>query len=450
MTLLAIGLMTGSSMDGIDAVLMETDGERVAQRLHSASLPFSAQFHKLLRSAEFAVQQERGNVEQARRDFSPYLETYLSNNMDSSVKDDISSLKKILNLQGAESITLESIIHKLTLFHKELIFTLLSEAGVQAAKVDVIGFHGQNLYHNPDCKITFQAGDGQLLSDATNIFVVNDFRSNDVQKGGQGAPFAPLYHQVLALKGNLTPVAILNCGGIANISIVAGNRIGDVTGFDTGPGNVLIDRYIRQKTGYREFMDAGGKYGRQGKVVPEVLTLLQEKAILCSEGNKLENFLYKRPPKSLDTLNCFLIPELQTLSLENACATLEAFTARCIVDSLDFVDGSIPCTWILAGGGWQNPVISDFLHKFLKEKLGNDIKIMNAEEAGWRSQSLEAEIFAWLAVRTLRKMPISYPKITGVPEPVYGGRGYCPVNGSFSPKVQNLIKSNPQIMTGYL
>jgi anhydro-N-acetylmuramic acid kinase len=239
-----------------------------------------------------------------------------------------------------------------------------------------------------------------------------------VAAGGQGAPFAPLYHQALAVRDHKLPVAVVNCGGIANITIIQDADESGLLAFDTGPGNGLIDRLIRQRTQGREGMDRDGHYGLQGKVCEKTLAALFAKSLM-QEG---KNYFELSPPKALDIGDMVLIPELETLSLEDACATLEVFTAESIVRSLKLVNIPIPQHWILAGGGWHNPVIL----RELKSRLGSGIQVMTADEAGWNSQAMEAQIFAYLAVRSLEKKPLSLPGTTRVPAPMTGGELYLP------------------------
>lgn len=372
MILKSIGLMSGTSMDGIDAVIMDTNGKDIIIPKETLSLNYKDDFKLKLRQAEF--------------------------------KSKIAKKNKA---------SLDTIIES-TKLHASIINDLLEKAKLKAKDIDVIGYHGQALYHNPSEGISIQMGDSQLLADLTGIKVVNDFRIDDIKNGGQGAPLAPLYHQALAIKDSYFPVAIVNCGGISNISIVNGPTPKEVIGFDTGPGNVLIDRYIREKTNNKEFMDLDGKYGCNGSV---------NQIILQKLFDNLGPYFNKQSPKSLDSGDLQLIDELNDLSIEDACTTLEAFTAYCIANSLPKKD--MPNKWILAGGGWNNPVILKYLKLYLKEYLGSvDVKIAN--EISWDNIYMEAEIFAYLAVRSLYKLPISLPSVTGAKKPSLGGTVYVP------------------------
>ena len=418
----AIGLMTGSSMDGIDAAIIETDGREKIQFIAGFSLEFSLSSKQLLRMTEYAVQREQGDMVRVEHYFHQHMNDYVARFLGNELHI-VDLWLKELGLDTIPELNYQAVVRYLTQMHAHLVKQLMNKANMDKDSVHVIGFHGQNWYHNPQRRITLQGGDGQLLADLTGITVVNNFRENDVKHGGNGAPFAPLYHQALALHKGYYPIAFVNCGGIANITVVSGKSQEALVAFDVGPGNVLIDRYIRLHTQGKEWMDEDGHYGKNGSVHQDVLALLKEKAVLTEEGN----FLKKLPPKSLDTRDFSLIEELEPLSFEDACATLEAFTAHCIVDSLDFIKNALPKLWVLSGGGWKNPVILQDFKDFLKEKLGEEAKILPADELGWDSQYMEAEIFAYLAVRSLCELPLSYPNTTGVPKPLSGGVCYQPI-----------------------
>jgi anhydro-N-acetylmuramic acid kinase len=434
--LLCVGLMSGTSMDGIDAVLMRTDGLYAAEQVAHRSLHYPRPFHLLLRSAEYAVRKHRGDLQAAEKNFPTLLREYLAES--GGIAEE---LAEYLYQDAKHPIALADIIRHSTSLHATLVKELLAEAHISPNQVDAVGYHGQNLYHNPAEGITTQVGDGQLLADETSIFTINDFRANDVRHGGQGAPFAPLYHQALAIKSNLYPVAVVNCGGVANVTLITGKGENEVIGYDSGPGNVLIDRYVRLHTGNRELMDTDGHYGKQGAVSQEVLVALKERAVGKS-------YLQKLPPKSLDAKDFTLIPEVDTLSMADACTTLEAFTAQSIVDSLDLVKVPAPKLWILAGGGWHNPVITAKLKESLTVRIGQDVEVKFADAVGWDSTYMEAEIFAYLAVRSLKGWPISVPMTTGISAPLPGGHGYVPGQGT-TEQVKELLKANPSVLRGY-
>ncbi len=383
-TVTALGLMSGTSMDGIDAGVILTDGSRYVNELGSHSLKYSADFKAQLRSAERAVLEAQGDMQRARSIFPE----------------------------------LDKVVQGSTLLHAQVAQELITKLGYTAAQINVVGYHGQTLFHRPAAGITIQVGDGALLARTLGIPVVYDFRSNDVRHGGQGAPFAPLYHEALALQKGLAPAVFANCGGISNITVVTGVS-STLMAFDCGPGNALIDRLVLQRSAGA--MDRDGVFGLQGSVQDSVLTALRAKSLLLQDGS---NYLDKAPPKSLDVNDLILIDELKELSLQDGCATLEAFTADCIVDSLAWIQQkgiNIPSTWVLAGGGWNNPVILRELESRLRTRLGAAVKIEHADALGWDGTALEAQIFAYLAVRSLAGLPLTVPGTTGVSEPLTGG-----------------------------
>lgn len=232
-----------------------------------------------------------------------------------------------------------------------------------------------------------------------------------------------MYHQVLALRDQPLPLVVVNCGGIANVTVIPSANPNDLIALDTGPGNVLIDQLVRQRTKGEENMDRDGHYGVKGRVDLKVLKALYEKAVL-KEG---QSYFSKPAPKSLDSGDMQLIPELAALSLIEACATLEHFTAETIVKSVEALGlKTMPQHWILAGGGWNNPVIGAALADCLGEALGYAPTIQHADLIGWHSQFLEAQMFAYYAVCCLQKTPISFPGTTGVAKPTCGGVCYKP------------------------
>lgn len=421
----SIGLMSGTSMDGIDAALIKTDGKANIIELGHYSLSYDDEFRLLLKIAEFSVRTHEGSLEKAKAYFPLAMFDYLQSEFSLStneIKQRLVDLSRYFHNTAHQLITLDQIIRHSTQLHAQLVNNLLQHTKLSAGKIDVIGYHGQALFHRPSTKITIQVGDGSLLAKLTGITVINDFRIDDVNAGGQGAPLAPLYHQALAIRDKKYPCAIVNCGGISNVTVISGSDLTDVIGFDTGPGNGLIDRCIRQRTQGKEQMDADGQYGKQGIVHEDMLDKLYAKAVTY----KNINFFDKKPPKSLDIGDLILISELDHLSLPDVCRTLEAFTADSIVNSLRYFPGNTkPIYWILAGGGWHNPVILQELKERLSAQIDN-VKIITADEAGWNSQALEAQIFAYLAVRSLNRLPLSVPNTTGVSVPLCGGYMHKP------------------------
>lgn len=425
-------------MDGIDAALIATDGKVSITQLCTASLEYDPRFQILLKAAEYTVRKNKGDLDLAEKNYLRDSEEYLM-----SIAQDAKPLALYLYNKGDQVIILQDIINHSTALHAKLTIELLNKAGMKAEEIDLIGYHGQALYHKPAEGITVEVGNAQLLANQVGITVIDDFRTNDVKNGGQGAPLAPIYHQALSIRDQNFPIAVLNCGGVANITVVTGEGEDNLIGFDPGPGNALIDRYIKIHT--HESMDKDGKYGIKGQVNKTVLKILAEKAVVKDGAN----YLNKIPPKSLDSGDFNLIPELNQLKFEDACATLEAFTAYAIVDSLKFIKTIFPKKWVLAGGGWNNPVITTKLKQYLNERLGKDIKILKADQIGWDSKHMEAEIFAYLAARSLYGLPISYPQITGTKRITFGGHAYIPEHNKPTQKVKRLLDKNLAILSGY-
>lgn len=421
--MLSIGLMSGTSMDGIDCAMLKTDGsENEIIFLGNISLNYEPPFKKLLKAAEFAVRKYKGDLKQAEQFFEEAILEYFVDELKIENKDIQSHLlacHAYLYLDKKAAVfCLKDVIHHSTYLHGSAVKRLLHETGYEAAEIDVVGYHGQTLFHQPSQGISVIVGDGQYLADYLGITVVNDFRRQDIAAGGQGAPFAPLYHFALSVRDNKIPVAVVNCGGIANITIIPNANELDMIAFDTGPGNGLIDRLIRQRTSGELQLDRDGIYGQKGKVDEQVLKALYQIAI--KEG---ENYFNSLPPKSLDIGDLKLIAALDDLSIEDAARTLEAFTADTIVNSLNHVSCHIPQHWVLAGGGWHNPVIVQEFANRLSQKIQDPV-IHIADEIGWDSAAMEAQIFAYLAVRSLQHKHLSLPGTTRVPFPQTGGQVY--------------------------
>ena len=267
------------------------------------------------------------------------------------------------------------------------------------------------MFHKPGIGKSVIVGYGQYLAERLGISVVSDFRSADIAHGGQGAPLAPVYHQALAKRDQRGPLAVVNCGGIANVTFINGEAL---IAFDTGPGNGLIDSYVREDTQGKEHMDENGRYGLKGRVDSSVLDVLYTRGIYHEQGS----YLALPPPKSLDIGDLVLVPELSCLSIEDACATLETFTARTIAESMQWAPRG-EYSWVLVGGGWNNPKIRATL-----ESLVYPASVHTANTMGWNAQAIEAELFAYLSVRSLQNQPFSFPSTTGVKYPMSGGKAY--------------------------
>jgi anhydro-N-acetylmuramic acid kinase len=359
--LTALGLMSGTSMDGIDAALIETDGEGVVRMGPSAELAYT--------------DEERALLRQALADALP--------------------MKKRTERPGA-LVHAERLI---TRKHADIISDFLKEHDLTPEDIDVIGFHGQTVLHRPHKRLTVQIGDGQALADSLGIPVVHDLRAADVEAGGQGAPLVPVYHQALVRDAKLAgPVAVLNLGGVGNISYIADRC--DPLAFDTGPANALIDDLMLERTGVA--LDQDARHALAGQVDETVLAQLMDNA-----------FFQERPPKSLDR-NAFSREAVAGLGICDAAATLAAFTARSAAGARQWLPAE-PKLWIVCGGGARNPAILEFL----REETGATVR--TADEFGWSAAMMEAQAFAYLAVRSLKGLLLTFPSSTGVPRAMAGG-----------------------------
>jgi anhydro-N-acetylmuramic acid kinase len=286
----------------------------------------------------------------------------------------------------------------LTENHAVAVAQFLKDAGIARSSVDVIGFHGQTVLHNPEIGLTVQLGLGDLLANFTRCPVVYDLRACDVEAGGQGAPLVPVYHRALIAKLPQRPIAIVNVGGVANVTWIG--RDGAMLAFDTGPGSALINDWMLKKTG--AYLDSGGATAARGTVSEDtVIALLSDP------------FFAETPPKSLDR-NSFAADVIEGFSAEDGAATLTAFTARAIAKAREHMPGE-PELWVIAGGGRLNRTIMRMLAELVFSA------VVPAEAVGLDGDSLEAEAWAYLAVRSIRGLPITFPGTTGVSEPTSGG-----------------------------
>jgi anhydro-N-acetylmuramic acid kinase len=357
----AIGLMSGTSMDGIDVALIETNGTDITASGATFYRPYSADERALLSEAlkEGARLQHR---------------------------DERSS-----GLLRAEDLV--------TRCHALAVERFLEQHNIDPQSIDVIGFHGQTVLHKPEQKLTVQLGDGQALAQRLNIKVVHDFRAADVAAGGQGAPLVPIFHAAMIEKSQLNkPVAVVNIGGVANVTFI--DRDGALLAFDTGPGNALINDHVQDKSGLP--FDDQGAIAARGRADESLLAWLM-----------VHPFFAQKPPKSLDR-NMFSADFVRPLNVEDAAATLTAFTVRALIRATDFMSEP-PKTWIIAGGGAHNVEMMRLL------KRGVEGEVITADALGWPVDFLEAQAFAYLAVRSLYDLPMSFPSTTGVPQALCGG-----------------------------
>ena len=355
-----IGLMSGTSLDGVDAAYVETDGVRIGRLGPSLTLPY-----------------------------------------DHALRRDLRALLDRAETTAPDDPALRDIEARLTRRHAEAVAAIGLEA-------DVIGFHGQTILHRPKRTglnrppMTRQIGDAAWLARTTGVTVAHDFRSADVAAGGQGAPLVPAFHAALC-QPVPKPVAILNLGGVANVTFVGLD--GTLIAFDTGPANGPLDDWARRATG--QDYDRDGKLALAGQADGAVL------------GHLLAHpYLAAPPPKSLDRLDfgkALAEAGAPSLSPEDGAATLAAFCA-CAVAAAARHFPEPPLQWLVAGGGRRNPALMRALSGAL------EAPVRPVEVAGWNGDALEAQAFGFLAARVAKKLPLTFPSTTGAPEPLTGGR----------------------------
>jgi len=350
----AVGLMSGTSLDGIDAAWLETDGEGHVAAGPALTIPYEAGFRARLR----AILGGAGDPEE---------------------------------IAGVESA--------LTELHAEAVETLLTRHALPLP--DMIGFHGHTILHRPEERRTWQIGDGELLARRLGVTVVSDFRTADVAAGGQGAPLVPVYHRALAA-GLETPVAVLNIGGVANVTWIGENGL---LAFDTGPGNALIDDWALRHTGRP--IDHDGALATEGAVHVEAV-----------ERFLRHPYFQAPPPKSLDR-DAFARGLPADLSPADGAATLVAITAAAVGRAASHFPAPAR-RWLVTGGGRRNPVLMQALEAVLQ------VPVESVESRGWDGDALEAQAFAYLAVRSSRGLPQTFPGTTGVAAPMTGGRIHAP------------------------
>jgi anhydro-N-acetylmuramic acid kinase len=344
----ALGLMSGTSLDGIDAAMIETDGQERVTPGPSLTIPYHEMFRERLRSVLGGV--------------APVAE----------------------------------VEQEITQLHANIVEEFLKHYPETA--IDLVGFHGHTILHRPAERRTWQLGDGAVLARLLGLDVIADFRSADVAAGGEGAPLAPLFHA--ALVGALRkPLAVLNIGGVANVTWIGEGR--QILAFDTGPGNALIDDWVRQRSGAAADIDGAFACAGRASVahIARFLTL---------------PFFGLPPPKSLDRDDFrAIVPE--GLSLEDGAATLTEMTAAGVAAAVRHFPEP-PLEWLVCGGGRRNPALMEALRR----RLGASVRPV--EQVDWDGDALEAQAFAYLAVRSVRGLPLSLPSTTGVSRPTCGGR----------------------------
>ena len=351
----AIGLMSGTSMDGIDVAHIRTDGLAIVERGSFRTYPYAPS---------------------TRRRMAQGLE-------------DARKIVRRTDRPGSLA-TLET---ELTERHAAAVEAFLADTGLATGDLDLVGMHGQTVLHRPEQALTVQLGDAGVLARALGVRIVHDMRQIDVEAGGQGAPLAPVYHRALAegLHAPTTegPIAFLNIGGVANITIVGS----DLVAFDCGPGNAPLDDFVAARAGIP--YDAGGRIASEGRYDTDVI------------GAVLDRPFFHAPyPKSLDR-NDIAMPAGWSPDLSNGARTLTRLIAESVARSLAIMPER-PTRWIVTGGGARNPLVKDDLRELLAPAT-----VETADAAGLSADAMEAEAWAYLAVRVAKGLPISEPGTTG-------------------------------------
>ncbi|APO74941.1 anhydro-N-acetylmuramic acid kinase [Rhizobium etli 8C-3] len=361
----AIGLMSGTSMDGIDVALVRTDGEARVERGPFLGVPYDPAFRDRLKL---------------------------------SLEDAKSILRR--NERPGELATIE---RELTVRHASAVTEFLDRYALDRSSVDVVGFHGQTVLHRPDEALTVQLGDGRLLARETGIPIVYDMRANDMVHGGQGAPLVPVYHAALSgtIRDAKLPVCFVNIGGISNLTYIGGD--GSIVAYDSGPGNTLIDQWVETNAGIP--FDQGGMIASEGRIVAELAELYLENPFFTA-GKR----------RSLDR-NDFLPPSGTAAELADGARTLAYVAAASIIKSAGHLP-VMPTLYIVCGGGRLNGTI---MRDLVDLAARQDADVVSAEVAGFNGDAMEAEAWAYLAVRSLEGLPLTFPGTTGVKEPVSGG-----------------------------
>ena len=364
----ALGIMSGTSLDGIDFSIIQTDGEDHLSLTNNNYLEFS------------------NNLKQKIR----------------SIKSKITSTNECK--KAIISDEYKELSNEITMFHQEGMIQTVGYSG--GRPIDVIGFHGITLWHKPADRYTHQIGDAKLLKKSIakyknlkNSEIIFNFRENDILNGGQGAPLTPLYHQLILNKIKLNPpLALINIGGISNISYMKGYD--KIIGFDAGPGNYLINKWIKLKANL-EF-DKDGIIAKSGKVNKDLL-----KKLLC------DSYYKKKPPKSLDVKD-FDFQRINQLSLQDGLATLSMLTVESIIMAINSFE-KYPNKILVSGGGRKNKFIFNSIKKNIKSSM------LLIDEFNFDGDFIESQAFAYLAIRSYLKKYITYPNITGVKKPSLGG-----------------------------
>ena len=363
----SLGLMSGTSGDGIDASIIQSDGENSYKEIYNKYFKYNQSLFEKIH--------------------------FLKEKINKS--EDLNTFSKDLDLLERD----------ITLFHATIVEEILKENN---RNVDIIGFHGQTVFHSQKLKISKQLGDAKLLSQLSNKKVAYNFRERDLKNGGAGAPLASIFHKTLVKQKKLTlPVCILNIGGISNITIIKNDNINDVESRDIGPGNCLIDEWVRKNS--EKNYDLNGSLASRGKVNKIILEQAQE----LFSNSEIKHLT------SLDTKD-FDVSFARGLSLEDGAALMTNFTAQIISSSLLYFLSSlssVKCKILVCGGGRKN----NFLIENIKKSVKNIFVLEPIDNYQIDGDFIESQAFAFLAIRTYLKLPISFPKTTGCLNPTTGG-----------------------------
>ncbi|HEX2364070.1 MAG TPA: anhydro-N-acetylmuramic acid kinase [Bradyrhizobium sp.] len=362
MMLTTLGLMSGTSLDGVDVAVIETDGKQVKAFGPSGYRPYTPRERSLLQQALTEA------VHLPQRHARPGI------------------------LREAEEAV--------TMAHAEAVAAFVAQHRMTPEDIDIVGFHGQTVLHRPEKRLTVQIGDAAALAKTIHIPVMHDFRGADVAAGGQGAPFVPVYHRALAQSLEREgPIAVVNIGGVSNITYIDGADM--LIACDTGPGNALLDDHMFRTMNLP--IDCEGRFAAQGRADENWVARAIELP-----------FFSRQPPKSLDR-NDFASLKLGDMPPADGAATLTAFTAAAIARIVALLPKR-PKSWIVCGGGARNHTMM----RMLRERVA-PATVEAAETLGWASDAIEAQAFGFLAARGLKGLPLSYPATTGVPMPMTGG-----------------------------
>ncbi|MDC3341907.1 anhydro-N-acetylmuramic acid kinase [Candidatus Pelagibacter sp.] len=369
----AIGLMSGTSMDGVDVSLIRSDG-----------------FNQ----------------------FTNILDEYFEYN--ESLHQDLIELRNlIININDLEqhSSRLNELEREITVFHSKIVNEMSNKYQDQ---IDFVGFHGQTIFHSPELNISKQLGDGRLMSQLVKKKVIYDFRQEDIANKGQGAPLTPIFHNLLSKRINEKhqinfPICFLNIGGISNITKIIKNDENleeNLEAFDAGPGNCMIDEWVRKNS--KNNFDENGSIAKSGKINQLILNQV-------IDNFKIDNF-----DKSLDVKD-FDISFARGLSLEDGCATITNFTAYLIAKGIEYANGSNDKSikYLVCGGGRKNNFLIQSVKDYLKSK--KNISLNSIDEYNLDGDYIESQAFGYLAIRSFLNLPISYPKTTGCQTPTVGG-----------------------------